>query len=99
MKEDCLVDDMLDSWLREDDDVTETSGHPSWESLAAALKEGGFTGVETSVKQSMSSKSWNQMISLTCASCTTAWFDKHLIVGLPSIHGTHIARPLQSAFP
>ena len=41
MKKDCILDDILDSWLREDDDVTETSGHPSWLSLVKALEEVG----------------------------------------------------------
>ena len=53
MSEDCLLDDMLDSWLRADDDVIKTSGHPSWQSLVKALEETGCTGVATSVKQSM----------------------------------------------
>ena len=41
VKNDCMLDDILDSWLREDDDVTETSGHPSWLSLVKALEEVG----------------------------------------------------------
>ena len=51
MKEDCLLDDMLDSWLREDDDVIETSGRPSWQSLVQALEEAGCKGVATKIKQ------------------------------------------------
>lgn len=41
MKKDCMLNDMSDSWLREDDDVMETSGHPSWLSLVKALEEVG----------------------------------------------------------
>ena len=54
MKENCMLDDMLESWLREDDDVTETSGRPSWLSLVKALEEAGYKGVATKIKQSMS---------------------------------------------
>ena len=53
MKEDCLLDEMLVSWLREDDDVKETSGHPSWPSLVKALEEAGHNGVATQIKEGM----------------------------------------------
>ena len=53
MKEDCVLDDMLDSWLREDDDVKETSGHPSWQSLVKALEEAGFNGVAAEIRKGM----------------------------------------------
>ena len=53
MKEDCMLDEMLDSWLRGEDayDVIETSGHPSWQKLVKALKEAGHTGVAAKIKQ------------------------------------------------
>ena len=59
MKEDCLLDDMLNSWLREDDCVTETSGSPSWQSLVKALEEAGCKGVAAKIKQGMSVIQWN----------------------------------------
>ena len=58
MEGDSLLDDMLDSWLQEDDNVTKTSGHPSLKSLATALEKAGLTNVATSVRESMSSKLW-----------------------------------------
>ena len=54
MKEDCMLDDMLDSWLREDDDVTETSGSPSWQSLVKALEEAGCKGVAANITKGIS---------------------------------------------
>ena len=53
MEKDCMLDDMLDSWLREDDDVTETSGCPSWQGLVKALKEAGCTGVAAKIRKGM----------------------------------------------
>ena len=40
-----LLDEMLTKWLRGDDDVHETSGDPSWESLVRALEKAGYNGV------------------------------------------------------
>ena len=54
MIKDCMLDDMLESWLRGDDDVIETSGRPSWESLVKALKEAGHNGVAATIKKGMS---------------------------------------------
>ena len=51
MPEETLLDDMLSCWLREDDHVSANSGTPSWESLAKALEEGGFTGVAENVRK------------------------------------------------
>ena len=53
MKEDCLLDEMLDSWLREDDDVIETSGHPSWPGLVQALENAGYNGVAAEIRKGM----------------------------------------------
>ena len=53
MKEDCVLDDMLDSWLKEDDDVTVTSGSPSWQSLVKALEEAGCNGVAAKIRKGM----------------------------------------------
>ena len=50
MREDTLLDDMIGSWLRKDDDVIQTSGTPSWESLAKALEETGYNGVATNIR-------------------------------------------------
>ena len=38
-------------WLREDDDVHETSGTPTWSSLAKALRKIGASGVASSIEQ------------------------------------------------
>lgn len=51
MKEDVLLDEILSCWLREDDNVRETSGTPSWESLAKALEGAGFNGVAREVRK------------------------------------------------
>ena len=53
MTEDCLLDEMLDSWLRKEDDVIEISGHPSWQSLVKALEEAGYAGVAAHIKESV----------------------------------------------
>lgn len=37
-KKKTLPDDMVDAWLNKEDNVLETSGPPTWESLCAALK-------------------------------------------------------------
>ena len=44
----CL--DLISSWLREVDDVSERSGKPSWESLANALEEIGQNGIAKKVR-------------------------------------------------
>ena len=36
---------MIDAWLRQEDDVLETSGPPTWESLCKALREINQNGV------------------------------------------------------
>ena len=51
MKEDSLLDDMLVSWLREDDDVTETSGSPSWQNLVKALEKDGHNRVAANISK------------------------------------------------
>ena len=40
-------------WLREDDDVHQTSGTPTWSSLATALRNIGASGVASSIEQKM----------------------------------------------
>ena len=47
---DCMLDEMLDSWLNADDDVIETSGHPSWQSLVQALEEAGYPGEAATIR-------------------------------------------------
>lgn len=42
MKSDSLLHGMVHAWLRKDDEVTEVSGEPSWESLVIALKVNGL---------------------------------------------------------
>ena len=81
MREGYLLDDMVDSWLRKDDDIVETSGHPSWQSLVKALEEAGCTGVATTVRKSMSDITYRNMLLeplslllLKCYSPSTSFF-------------------------
>ena len=72
MKEDCILDDMLDSWLREDDDVAVVSGHPSWQSLVKALEESGYTGVAAAIRQGTLCQD-NTIARPVCAECTQSY--------------------------
>ena len=38
------------AWLREEDEVSERSGKPSWESLAKALEEIGQNGIARTIR-------------------------------------------------
>ena len=40
-----LPGDMIAAWLREEDSVTTTSGHPSWTSLMTTLEKVGQRGI------------------------------------------------------
>ena len=44
--------DMVQAWLIRCDDVLETSGNPSWRSLATALLNQGFGGPADTIRQS-----------------------------------------------
>ena len=44
----CL--NLISAWLREEDDVSERSGTPSWENLANALEEIGQKGIARNVR-------------------------------------------------
>ena len=46
-----FLDDIISSWLRKDDDVTETSGHPSWQSLNKAMEEAGYSGIAAMIRK------------------------------------------------
>ena len=46
-----LPDDMVGAWLRGDDNVIETSGPPSWESLATALDKTGHTKIAITIRR------------------------------------------------
>ena len=50
---DTIPEDMIAGWLRGDDAVRETSGPPSWASLAAALNETGHTDIANKIKKGM----------------------------------------------
>ena len=50
-REESVLDDTISSWLRKDDDVTETSGSPSWQSLVKALEDEGYTGVAANIRK------------------------------------------------
>ena len=41
--------EMCERWLREDDKVHQTSGTPTWSSLATALRNIGASGVASSI--------------------------------------------------
>ena len=53
MSDECLHNDMICSWLRKDDKVTEICGIPTWESLIKALEESNFTGIAEDIRESM----------------------------------------------
>lgn len=55
MKDETFLGDMLSCWLREDDNVHATSGSPSWESLAKALEETGFSSMAEDIRKCKSS--------------------------------------------
>ena len=46
-----LPDDMVEAWLRGDDNVIEISGPPSWESLATALDKIGHTKIAITIRR------------------------------------------------
>ena len=46
-----LPGDMIAAWLREEDNVTMTSGHPSWTSLVTALEAVGQSGIASKIKK------------------------------------------------
>lgn len=48
-----FLDEVVRSWLRQDDDVSETSGTPSWDSLIKALKAASFNGVASNIREGM----------------------------------------------
>ena len=48
---DPLCEEMVAAWLNKEDDVIELSGEPSWESLKAALREIGQTGLADIITQ------------------------------------------------
>ena len=45
-----LLQNMVQAWLRKDDDVIEKSGEPSWDSLCKALEECGHKGTALNIK-------------------------------------------------
>ena len=50
-----LPGDMVASWLRKEDHVTETSGAPSWGSLTNALEAIGQRGIASEIREGRSS--------------------------------------------
>ena len=46
-----LPEDMIAAWLREEDNVTMTSGPPSWMSLVTALEAVGQRGIASKIKR------------------------------------------------
>ena len=46
-----MLGDMIAAWLREEDNVTTTSGHPSWTSLMTTLEKVGQRGIASKIKK------------------------------------------------
>ena len=44
---------LISAWVREEDEVRERSGKPSWESLAKALEEIGQKGIARSIRDNV----------------------------------------------
>ena len=49
--------DVVNSWLRQEDNVEDTSGEPSWETLAWALREIGQNGIRQKIIDARGRKS------------------------------------------
>lgn len=45
-----ILGEMVAAWLREDHEVAETSGSPSWTSLAKALRDTGHEGLAAKIQ-------------------------------------------------
>ena len=48
-----LLDEMVAAWLREDDNVRQATGPPTWASLAAALESTGHNGIAFKIRKGM----------------------------------------------
>lgn len=46
-----LLEDMVAAWLRENDNVTEASGSPSWTTLATALEDIGHERIASRIRK------------------------------------------------
>lgn len=49
-----LPEEMVAAWLREEDNVEENSGEPTWSSLVQALKKIGQNGIAKKIEAGMS---------------------------------------------
>ena len=45
------LEDMVEAWLKEDDQVLLKSGHPSWKSLVKALELAKNTGIAEKIRE------------------------------------------------
>ena len=45
------LEDMVEAWLRKDDDVLSRSGHPSWKSLVDTLELIKHAGIAEKIRQ------------------------------------------------
>lgn len=45
------LDDMVEAWLRKDDQVLSKSGHPTWKSLVRALELTGNAGIAENIRK------------------------------------------------
>ena len=50
------LEDMVEAWLRKDDNVLERSGPPTWKSLVKALETIGNIGIADKIKEDMKLK-------------------------------------------
>ena len=48
-----LLDEMVAAWLREDDNIRQATGPPTWDSLAAALESTGHNGIAFKIRKGM----------------------------------------------
>ena len=46
-----LVGEMVESWIRRDDDVLEVSGEPTWRNLSKALVKIGMNGIAQDIQK------------------------------------------------
>ena len=64
-----LLDEMVAAWLREDDNVRQATGPPTWASLAAALESTGHNGMASKIRKGMTASSckYSSCIDPLCA--------------------------------
>lgn len=51
MNQNDLLNEMINAWLRRDDNVIQASGTPTWQSLVKALESLHFSGVASEIRK------------------------------------------------